>query len=52
MADTIGASRSVVAQVVVELRETRLFKSSAKILDFAPPRRRVKGLGIAKLISP
>ena len=47
MADTVGSSRSVVAQAVVELRETRVFKSSAKIINTASTGRSVKCFNVA-----
>ena len=45
MADTVGSSRSVGAQAVEELSKTRVFKSSAKIMNTAPTGRSDKGLG-------
>ena len=46
-ANTVGSSRLVVAQAVEELSETRVFKSSATIMDIAPTGRCVYGVGIA-----
>ena len=46
MADTVGSSRSVVAQAIQELSETRAFKSSATIMDIAPTGRCVNGVSM------